>query len=256
MKTPAITLLLRYVPGIVFLFALLALLEALSATGMTNPAVLPPPTRVATRLGDILSSGAFLEPTLQTLAILLSGWFIASLMAIVFGILMGYFQPAYRLFEPLVELIRPVPKPALIPPLFLLLGLGTAMQLAIVVLGAFFAVLIPTIQGVRGVDPIQLNVARTFRAGTWRTIAYVVLPSALPMILSGMKVALSLSLILAVLAEMLTGSGGLGAVIVNLQTLFRSADMYAWIVILATVGFILVVGFETLERKAVFWLGR
>lgn len=256
MRTPAMALLIRYTPGMLFVLALLGMLEALSATGMTNPVVLPPPTTIAEKLVELIGSGAFLGPTLHTLGVLLSGWLIASLLAVVLGVLMGYFQSAYRLFEPLIELIRPVPKPALIPPLFLLLGLGTAMQLAIVILGAFFAVLIPTIQGVRGVDAVQLSVARTFRAGTWRTIAYVVFPSSLPMILSGMKVALSLSLILAVLAEMLTGSAGLGAEIMDLQTMFRAADMYAWIVVLATLGFTLVVGFETLERKIVFWLGR
>src|SRR5207253_4336864 len=115
--------------------------------------------------------------------------------AIVVGVLMGRFRVVDNLWGPVVESLRPLPKVALLPPLIMLLGLGDAMKLAIVGLAVFFPVLINTIQGVRGVDPVLIDTARTFGHGRLAILRKVILPASMPLVLAGMRVSLALGLI-------------------------------------------------------------
>jgi len=231
----------------------LAAVEGAVRLGALNGALVPPPTVVAQRTFEIMASGAFLAPLGQTLYLLFVAYFAAVLLAVVLGLLMGRFVAIYNLFEPLVELLRPLPKPALLPPLMLFLGLGDAMKLAVVGLAVFFPVLINTVQGVRGIDPVLINTARTFGCGRVTILLKVILPASLPMILAGMRVSLALGLILVVIAEMLAGTGGLGYLILDMQRSFRAQHMYAWLVILAVLGYTLNAVFLTIERRVIHW---
>jgi ABC-type nitrate/sulfonate/bicarbonate transport system permease component len=239
--------------GALTVLTLLLALEAAVRLAWINPAFVPAPTVVLQKLADLFGRGAVMGPLLQTLTLLFGAYIGATLLAIGTGLLMGRFRFVYGLLEPLVEVLRPLPKPALLPPLILFLGLGSPMKLAVVGLGVFFPVLINTVQGVRGTDPVLLDAARTFGHGPRRQLLRVILPSALPMIVAGMRISLGLGLVLVVIAEMLAGTGGVGYLIIDMQRSFRVADMYAWIVILAVLGFGLNEIFVRLERKAIHW---
>jgi ABC-type nitrate/sulfonate/bicarbonate transport system permease component len=240
-------------PGLAFLVAWIALLEIAARQGLINRAFSPVPATIGAELWRILASGSFLEPLLSTVGFLVAGFFLAAFAGVVLGLAMGYSRAAYALLEPLLELLRPIPKPALLPPLILLFGLGAAMKISIVFLGVVFPVLINTIQGVRSVDPVLVDVARTFRCGALRTVLRVVLPASLPLILSGMRVSLGLGLVLVVLSEMLTGAQGLGAHVVDAQRSFRAQEMYAWTAILAALGLALALVFNWAEGRLIFW---
>lgn len=233
----------------------LAALEAAVRMGKVNAALVPAPTAVVARTWDIVAAGSFLAPLGQTLYLLFTAYFAASALAILMGLLMGRFQSVYNLFGPLVELLRPLPKPALLPPLILLLGLGDAMKLTVIGLAVFFPVLINTVQGVRGVDPVLVDTARTFGHRGAGILRSVVLPAALPLVLAGMRVSLALGLILVVIAEMLAGTGGLGYVILDMQRTFRVLNMYAWLVLLAVLGWGLNKAFLAAENRLIFWAG-
>jgi ABC-type nitrate/sulfonate/bicarbonate transport system permease component len=239
--------------GVGFIFLLLAMVELADATGHGNSVLTPPPTRIAARLAEIILSGSFVQPLAQTLALLLLAYAIACPLAVAVGLLMGRLRWIHDLLEPLLEMLRPLPKVALLPPLMLLLGLDTAFKVTIVALGVFFPVVINTIQGARGVDRTLVDCARTFGRGGGVILWSVILPAAAPMILAGMRVGLGLALILVVLAEMLAGTGGLGYLIVDMQRSFRIVDMYAWIVLLALLGYGLNAVFVALERRFVVW---
>ncbi|MCC6211515.1 MAG: ABC transporter permease subunit [Burkholderiales bacterium] len=232
---------------------LLACVEAAVRAKLVNPALIPAPSSVAARLWEILSSGDFLKPLGVTLYLLGIAYFAACALAIAAGIAMGRSRAAYNLLEPLVEVIRPLPKPALLPPLILFLGLGDAMKLSIIGLGVFFPVLINTVQGVRGVDPVLIDTGRTFRVGRAVLILRVLLPAALPLILAGMRVALGLGLVLVVIAEMLSGTGGVGYLVIDMQRSFRVQHMYAWVVILAVLGYALNAAFLKAEHRLIHW---
>ncbi len=241
------------IPGIASFLAIGGIWEAASQLGMTNAYLLPPPSVILPTMFDIVASGSLFKPLSETLCLLFAGYGIACVLAIGLGVCMGRSERIYFLFDPLIELLRPIPKAALVPPLFLLLGLGATMKITTVALAAFFPILISTIQGVRGVDPVAVNTARTFGCPTWRLTLSVILPAALPMIFTGMRVGLGLGLILVVLAEMLAGQGGLGYLILDMQRSFAIRQMYAWIFILAVLGLILNAIFEILEARTIPW---
>ena len=244
------------IPGLAFIAGWIALLEIAARNGWINRAFSPVPSLVARHLGSVLGSRACYEALASTLGLLAAGYFLACAAGIALGVAMGYSRRVYALLEPTLELLRPIPKPALLPPLILLFGLGASMKIAIIFLGALFPVLINTVQGVRAVDPVLIDVARTFRCGAGRIVTRVVLPASLPMILAGMRVSLGLGLVLVILAEMLTGSEGLGAQLVDAQRAFRVHEMYAWTVVLAVLGLALALGFDALERRLIFWSSR
>jgi len=250
------TAMARWLPGAASVLLVLAAWEAAVRAGAVNPALLPAPSVVLSTLGGVLRAGEVFGPLRQTLQLMAAGYAIACVLGIALGIVMGRSEAGYRLFEPLVELVRPIPKPALIPPLFLFLGIGVKTMLFIVVLAAFFPVLINTVQGVRGIDPVLLNTARTFRLGRAAVVFKVVLPAALPMIAIGMRVSLAIALTLVIVAEMLAGENGVGFLILDMQRAFRIQHMYAWLVVLAAVGVALNAAFEWVERRLLPWRGR
>jgi ABC-type nitrate/sulfonate/bicarbonate transport system permease component len=248
--------LLGLVPGLLFLALLIAGLEWAVQAGLVRRALMPPPTAIWEVLRDLLLSGEVLGPLYSTLRLVLIGFAIGSVVGIALGTAMGWWSAAYRLLEPLVEMMRPIPKAALVPPLMLFLGIGDTMKITSVALAVTFPVLVNTLQGVRGVDRVLLDSARTHGWSTARALWHVVLPASLPFILAGMRTSLGLALIIAVLSEMLTGQGGLGFLILDMQRSFLIRQMYAWLVILALVGLALNAVFAWAEARALHWQTR
>jgi ABC-type nitrate/sulfonate/bicarbonate transport system permease component len=239
--------------GCATIVVLLLGVEAAVRVGQVKAAIVPPPSVVIQKLAAILGGTAFLGPLGKTMYLLFVSYAIGCALAIALGLLMGRYRIVDGLLEPLVELLRPLPKAALLPPLILFLGLGDAMKMSVIALGVFFPVLINTVQGVRGTDPVLLDVGRTFGHTSAAALGKIVLPSALPLILSGMRVSLGLGLVLVIVAEMMAGTGGIGYLVIDMQRSFRSADMYAWIVILAVIGWGLNALFLRLERRLIHW---
>ncbi|MBS7813354.1 ABC transporter permease [Roseococcus pinisoli] len=244
---------LSWLPGLLVLGLILLGLELAVETGWVRRALMPPPTAIALTLWDLLASGEFVAPLLSTMELVFTGFAIGSALGIAGGLAMGWFPAVFRLLEPLVELMRPIPKAALVPPLMLFLGIGTTMKVTSVALAVLFPVLVNTLQGVRGTDRVMLDAARTHGWGTAHTLRHLVLPAALPFILAGMRISLGLALVLAVLAEMLSGQGGLGFLILDMQRSFLIRQMYAWLIILAVLGLALNGLFLLAERRALHW---
>jgi ABC-type nitrate/sulfonate/bicarbonate transport system permease component len=242
--------------GLVSPAIVLCIWEVAGARGWTNPILLPRPSQIFQSLLELVADGEVFSPLIHTIALFAVGYALASLIGIGLGVAMGTSRILYGLFEPLVEILRPIPKSALVPVLFLFLGIGKATMITVVVLAAVFPVLISTFQGVRGIDPVLLETARTFQTSRWRTIFSIVLPASLPMILAGMRVALGLGLVLVILAEMLAGEDGVGFRILDLQRSFQIKDMFAWIFVLIVLGGGLMLLFDLAERRLVPWRGQ
>jgi ABC-type nitrate/sulfonate/bicarbonate transport system permease component len=240
-------------PGFAFIGLLLAGLEAAVHYGLVKRALLPAPTEIARVLWELFQYHEVFGPLSETLLRLAVGFAIGASIGIIGGIAMGYRPRLHALFEPLIEFFRPIPKAALVPPLVLFLGVGDAMKITSIALAVFFPILINTMQGARGLDPVLLQTARTLGAGEMAILRKVVLPSSLPFIFSGMRLSLALGLIVAVISEMIAGTGGLGFLIIDMQRAFRVRQMYAWIVILAVVGYLLNILLLYVERRFLFW---
>lgn len=237
----------------VFLLLVLLLLWQLSAQFWIDSPNWPPLSAVAKSLVAGLASGELLGVFGSSLYLMLTGYTIGVVGAIGLGLLMANVRLARVAFEPMVELLRPIPVPAIVPPLILLLGVDDALKIFIVTFSAFFPVLVNTIGGVRAVDPVAINVARTLRVGRLRTIARVVVPASLPYILAGMRISLALALIVTVVAEMIAGSAGIGYYLMTMQYAMRADDMYAAIVLLAVTGYALNRGFLAIEHRLLHW---
>ena len=239
--------------GIALPLAGLVALEIASRSGWVNPTFLPPPSTILATFWGIIASGSFIAPLAQTLLLLFTGYGIGCIAAVALGVLMGSSRPIFNLFEPLTELLRPLPKPALLPALILFLGLDARMEITIVALGCFFPVLINTIQGVRAVEPTMINTARTFGHGPAAIWRRILLPASAPYILAGMRVSLGLGLILVVTAEMISGTGGLGDAILGAQRTFLVKESYAWLIVLSLLGLLLTWLFTWVEKRLAFW---
>lgn len=240
--------------SIAVLVAAFVMWECAARAEWINTALVPAPTQVVRVLTTMVVTGQVWAPTWETLKLILVSFAIASLLGVSFGVTMGVSRTAYNLLEPLVELIRPIPKPALIPPLFLFFGIGWTSMVIIVTVAAVFPVLTNTLAGVRGIDPVLLNTARTFR--TAHMVRSVVLPAALPSVFTGMKVSIGIAVVLVAIAEVLAGQSGVGMRLVEEQRAFVADRMYAWVVLLSALGVSLVVLLQKLESLVVPWRGK
>ncbi|HEY5607304.1 MAG TPA: ABC transporter permease [Alphaproteobacteria bacterium] len=240
-------------PGLAFIALVLAFLEVAVDRNWVKAVLIPAPSDTAVVLWNIIWSGAFADPVGDTLGLLFAGYGIACVLGVVLGVLMGYFRGVYNLLEPLAEVLRTIPKPVLLPPLMLFLGLGFPMKIFIVALAGVFPVLINTMQAVRSIDPVLIDTARTFGRGTGAILWRVMLPASAPLILAGMRVSLGFALVLVILSEMLAGSGGLGQLLSDMQKTFLVRETFAWLTIIAVVGFALTAMFDWIERRIAFW---
>ena len=180
--------------GFILLAALLLLWQwsALYVVSSTN---WPPVTEIARGLVSSLRSGELTEAFLSSMVRMLIGYGLGVVLAVALGLVMANHRLVRAALEPLVEFLRPIPVPAIVPPLILLLGIDDAMKIFVVTFSVFFPVLVNTIAGVRSVDPVALDVARTLQVSRTHAVLFVVFPASLPYILAGMRVSLALALI-------------------------------------------------------------
>ena len=241
--------------GMLLLVLLLVLwqVSALCCVSSTN---WPPVTEILRALAGALGSGELVQVFGSTLWRMAAGFAIGSAAGVVLGIAMATFPLADAALRSLVELLRPIPMPAIVPPLILLLGIDHAMKVFVVSFACFFPVLVNTVAGVRAVDPTALDVARTLQVGRLRTLLQVVLPASLPYILAGMRTSLAIALIVSVVAEMIAGSEGIGYYIMTMQYAMRPSDMYAAIFLLAALGYSLNLALLAIEHRLLHWWRR
>jgi ABC-type nitrate/sulfonate/bicarbonate transport system permease component len=232
---------------------LLAGWQVVGLQGGRTAAVLPPVTGIAARLVESLLHGPLLVELGDTLRVMAFGYVIGILAGLFVGALIGRSRMAYVLLEPLLELTRPVPIAAIVPLLILFLGIDDALKVGAVTIASFFPVVINTSAAVRSVPATLRETAATFGLSPLQAMREIVLPYAAPMILVGMRQAVSISLIVTVFTEMISGNTGIGYFILASQQTLTVLDLYVGVFTLAIVGYGLNAGFQRLERGLVHW---
>lgn len=238
------------------LFALPALLLAVwwVYTLSGSSFFVPEPVQLAETFVDTWITGERLtEDVLPSLQRLLLGLFLAIVLGVLLGLLVGLNRTARSLTEPVFEFFRALPPPVLIPVLMLTIGVGTEMQIAVIVSGCLWPVLLNTIEGVRGVDPVQSETSRAYGITGFSRIRHQLLPGAAPPIMAGVRQTLSIGLILMVISEMFATSSGLGFTIVQFQRSFAIPEMWSGIVVLGIIGVALSFIFQFVERRVLRW---
>jgi ABC-type nitrate/sulfonate/bicarbonate transport system permease component len=190
-------------------------------------------------------------PSLERIA---AGFVIAVAVGVALGIPIGLSSTARRAAMPHIEYWRAIPPPALLPiSIVLLHSIGNTQKISFIAFFCFFPVLLNTIDGVRGIDPALVDTARSFNIPTHERIGRIVIPAALPQIVAGMRTSLSLAVIMMVLAEYFSSSNGVGYVLLISKNTFQLAPMWAAIVLIGLLGYLLNVLFLLAERRVLAW---
>lgn len=240
-------------PGFAVLAGLLVLWEASVRLKWVVTPTWPAVSTVLETFWQSLVDGTYLQVFGSSLERLLYGYVVATVLAVAIGIAMGVWRRMFLLFEPLVELLRPIPSPAYLPMAILFLGIDNTMKVFMVAFASFFPILLNTVTGVRSVDPVLVDTGRTFGLSRAQIVMRIVLPAAAGYILTGMRISLAIALIVTVIAEMVAGNSGIGFYILNAQRSFLVPEMYAGVIALALLGFGLNKGFVALEKMALSW---
>jgi len=225
--------------GIVPIALLIALWQALVSFGYAPPTVLPPPGLVFTRLAQQLFTTTFQEDILATLFRLFAGFSIAVTLGVTMGLAAAVSPAINAVVRPIVRVLAPLPKVALYPALLLLLGFNHQSKIMLVAADALFPILLSTYYGASMVE--QKLIWSAMAAGTPRrqTLLKVVLPAAVPSILTGCRIGLVISCIVVFLAEMITSTDGLGHVLVTAARTFQAVDMFVPLITISLLGLIL-----------------
>ena len=232
---------------------LLALWELAARMAPTLRLYLPPITAVLHALGQLAFGGSVAAHLWMTVERFVMGYLIAAAIGVTFGIALGYFRALHNLLGMVIEFLRPMPSVAIIPVAILMLGIGDAMIVAVTVYASVWSILINTIDGVRHIENTLVDTGRTFGLGRWRILWQIILPGASPYIVTGLRIALSIALILVTTAEMIAGSKGMGFFILDEERSMNSSNMYAGIIIVAALGYALNRLFLGVEARAMKW---
>jgi ABC-type nitrate/sulfonate/bicarbonate transport system permease component len=239
--------------GVAGFAALLVLVEALPRLGAVSPSYLPPTSRIASALVSEAGTGSFWSAVADTLI----GWALGLLIAVVAGVVVGVVIGSVPLLRAVtastVEFLRPIPSVALIPLAVLLYGTALQSTLLLVVYAAFWQVLVQVLYGVADVDPVADETARSYRLGAWARVRYLLWPTALPYVFTGVRLAAAVALVLAVTTELIIGSPGLGAEIGVAQSSNAVPTMYALIVVTGLLGVAINGAARLAERRLLAW---
>jgi NitT/TauT family transport system permease protein len=250
--------------------ALLAVWQGLSALKVVSPQILPSPWAVLLKwiayacplepydpgAGGRLAwifSGELLTDMVATVYRVAVGFAIGAGLALPLGLLMGSLSRVYHLFNPMLQVLRPIPPIAYIPLAILWFGLGNPPAFFLISLGAFFPVLMNTIAGVRQVDNIYLRAARNLGAPRSTLFLQVILPAATPMILTGMRVGVGVAFICVIVAEMIAVNNGLGFRILEAREFFWSDKIIAGMLTIGLLGLVIDTGMDRLNRHLLRW---
>lgn len=246
----------RLVPALAMLLsvaAFLALWQFVSRAGLISEQDLPAMSTTFRELWSMMHTRDFWAAFGQTVRGWALGLGIATGLAVPLGILLGSSQFALRAFRIPIEFLRPIPSAALIPLLFLTLGTTLKSEVFLAAFGAFWPLLVQTIYGVRDVDPVAIDTARSFGVGRFERLYRIKLPSAIPYIATGLRISSAVSLILAFTAELFMGTGGLGQIMNVSESFGQTVQVYALALATGFLGLAIYVVFAAIERRALRW---
>lgn len=219
----------------------------------TRKVFLPPLHVVLGALWDLARTGQLQEHLQASLTRSVVGFGLAVVAGVVLGIAVAWYDGLREVLTPLLELFRNTAALALLPVFTLLLGIGELSKVSIVAFAAFFPVLLNTVAGVRTVDPLLVRAARTLGLSNLQLFVKVVLPSAVPTIFTGIRMAGTASILVLIAAEMVGAKAGLGYLIVNAQSSFQIPQMYAGILTVSVFGLVVNIALVRLERHFSAW---
>lgn len=235
------------------LLALAAIWETVPRAGLVDRVFLPPLSEVLAAWWELLRTGQLADHVGASLTRSLTGLALAVVTAIPLGLLIGWYRPLADLLSPLLEVFRNTAALALLPVFVLILGLGETSKIALVVYACSWPILLNTVAGVKGVDPLLIRSARSMGLNHLRLFQKVILPAAVPTVFTGVRLAGAYSILVLVAAEMVGAKAGLGYLVNYAQYNFAIPDMYAGIITISAIGLVVNQLLVAGERRFSTW---
>jgi len=222
-------------------------------SGRSGSIYFPPLSDVVETFGRLWlfeQFGTDVVPSLQNLAI---GFCLGSVVGVALGLMLGWTPRLLDAVSPIIELLRAIPGVALLPVMLLLLGIGPAMRITVIAYATTWPILLNTIDGVRGIEPTVLDVARSYQLPLLQRLFRVMLPAASPQIMAGMRTSLSLGVTVIFFSELVGSTDGIGHRMLEYQRSFAIPEMWSGILLMGLLGYLLNVGFRGIETVVLRW---
>jgi len=242
--------------GLAVVAVMIALWGEIAALKLVSPVFLPAPARAWTALWQGFAHADLAAKLFGTIRHMIGGWLVASFFGVALGALVGSSKAAREYVAPTLEFLRPLPASAVIPVAIAMFGLTPQMAVGVIGFGSIWPALLASVHGFAAVEPRLLEVERALGLSRWQGIAKISLPSATPDILSGLRLGLTVSLILAVVCEMIAGLDGLGQWVLLAARAYKSADIFAGVILLGAIGFVANASLGLIEARTLRWRGR
>lgn len=243
----------RVIFGSLAVLGFLAVWELVGQFGLIPAAFIARPTLVVQAGYSLTVSGEIIRGAAVSFQEFMYGFVPAVLAGVALGIAMGRYGWVGSLLDPLVMAAYTTPRIALLPLLIIWFGVGMGSKIAIVFLGAVFPVVVNTIAGIRQIDPVWIKAARSFGCREPDILRYVVLPGALPAVMTGIRLGVGRGIISVIVAEMYVSVAGLGRLMMDYSAGIRTAQTMALVAVVAGFGFVLVRGVYQVERRLGPW---
>jgi ABC-type nitrate/sulfonate/bicarbonate transport system permease component len=240
---------LKVVTGVKGFLPLLTGLCIWQFTGSAGSALFPPPVTWWHAIARLIDVGTFFPALTATLTILAAGLAAASFVGFILGLLIGTLPVFRQWISLLLEYLRAVPSPVVIPIAVLTLGYTGIMKVTMIGFAAFWPVMLNTISGVSQIRGLTFDVARAFRLSWFETLLKIVMPTTIPSLLLGMRIALPQALVVTLVVEMSTGEFGIGSLMVAAQRNFDAAEVFGLLTVMGLFGYCLTMAFALVERR-------
>jgi ABC-type nitrate/sulfonate/bicarbonate transport system permease component len=213
----------------------------------------PPLRTILGKFHEYWLGDGFTRDVVPSVLRLLVGYALSCVVGVLLGVLLGLNRRVRQAAEPVLEFLRAIPSPVLVPVLLLIAGFGSVMKVTVIVTGAVWPILLNTVEGVKSVDTVLDDTCATYGITGRRRLTQFIVPSAMPQIVAGMRTGLSIGIILMVISEMFAATSGLGAAIILFQRSFAIPDMWSGVLVLGIIGFLLAMLFRVFERAVLGW---
>ena len=237
------------------LAGILLLWELCGRLGLLNPLFFPVPSLIAAAFVTMLMEGEIQANLSITLMRVFAGFLIGTIPGIIIGLIMGASERTRLILDPIVAAIYPIPKLAIFPLLMIIFGIGEFSKIMAIAMGCFFLVLINSMAGVRNINKVYFEVAKNYGANKRQLFTRVILPASLPMVFTGIRLALGTSLIVVVGVEFVSANYGIGALIWNAWETFEIEKLYVGIFLCAALGILFTVVLKRAEAYLTPWFG-
>jgi NitT/TauT family transport system permease protein len=237
------------------LAGILILWELCGRIGLLNPLFFPVPSLIVVAFFTMLADGEIQTNLSMTLSRVFAGFLIGTIPGIIIGLLMGASEKIRLLLDPVVAATYPIPKLAIFPLLMIIFGIGELSKIMAIAIGCFFIVLINAMAGVRNINKVYFEVAKNYGASRRQLFTRILLPASLPMVFTGIRLALGTSLIVVVGVEFVSANYGIGALIWKAWETFEIEKLYVGIFLCALLGILFTVVLQQAEKWITPWFG-